>query len=139
MECQDIYAETITHFSITPDGAHLRMSGKNSDGQAVAMTMPTTLISQLVMTLPRMAQAALEAQHNTDDLRIVFSSPGWRIEDSGPPAREFILTLRTEDGFEVSFAFTRKEFEEISRSIKKALEAELKAFTAFHSTQTPLL
>jgi hypothetical protein len=54
-----------------------------------------------MMTLPRLLSKALRQQTRNDTSRYVFSLGRWSIESSEQPC--LIMTLATDDGFEVSF------------------------------------
>jgi len=98
-----IEAEALTTFEVTADGSRLCLHVEEAGGTAGTLSVPVETLTQLMMTLPRMAQQALRRRYCDDSLRIVYPVGGWAIESSSEPGK-LILTLRTPDGFEVSFA-----------------------------------
>jgi hypothetical protein len=121
-----VEAERLINFEISADGERLRLCGEDAGGAPVSFSLPTELLTQMVMTLPRMAEAALQLRHQDQSLRIVYPSPYWRIEAGGGHAT-FILRLGTQDGFEVSFGLGRAEMGAMSSSIQKALHSIVEA------------
>ena len=67
-----IEAEALTTFEVTTDGERLTLNAEDSVGEAVSMSLPTACLTQMVLTLPRMAQMALRRRHRDDSLRIVY-------------------------------------------------------------------
>lgn len=118
-----IEAQSLTTFEVTDDGARLHLNAEDAKGSAVSLSLPIECLSQMVMTLPRMAQAALRRQHRDDSLRIVYPASMWAIERGQGKAETFILTLSTLDGFEVSFALDSAALAGLKRSMSDAASA----------------
>jgi hypothetical protein len=57
------------------------------------------------MTLPHLLSRALQAQRSDSSVRAVFPLSEWRLE-AAAESRDFILTMRTPDGFEVAFSLS---------------------------------
>lgn len=102
----DVRAELLTTCAVAADGAHVRLNFKSEHGRPTSLTLPTDLLQQLIMTLPQLLSNALKAQFSNDYLRAVFPLGSWRIEQAAGVVRQFILTLRTPDGFEVAFSLS---------------------------------
>jgi hypothetical protein len=63
-----------------------------------------------------MMRRALRLQHGDPSLRLVYPVAGWEIERSMRRGIH-IVTLRTSDGFYVSFAMTAKDLREMSEAV----------------------
>lgn len=118
----DIEAEALTTFEVTPDGARVRLNGRASDGAAVSFSLPIDCVSQMVMTLPRIAQEAIRRFHGDDSLKLVYPAGAWTVERSAQDPDTYIVSLGTPDGFAVSFALSPAKMNEVGLSIRNALE-----------------
>ncbi len=98
-----IHANKLTTFSVAADGATVSIGVADKGGTDSALVLPTTCLQALVMTLPEMAQQALQRKHSDAQVRLVFPVETWTLETSGAGDR-LILTLVTADGFRASFA-----------------------------------
>ena len=99
----EIEARSLTTCQVAPDGAAVRLCFEDTDGLPGVLTLPTACIQQLVMTLPHLLSKAIRAQHGDDTLRAVFPLGAWHVEAQAGTSN-FILTMMTSDGFEVSFS-----------------------------------
>jgi len=118
----DIVAETLTKFEVTPDGAHVRFHAKSPEGSPVSMSLPTECLTQMLMTLPRIALEALQKRHSDESLRIVYPAGSWRVEQSVQSENTFIVTFGTPDGFEVSFGIEIGKLRAIQAAFKNATD-----------------
>ena len=100
-----IRAKCLTTFSVAADGSSVSFGVADEDGRAGELMLPTACLKRLMMTLPEMTRQALRLQHDDPSLRLVYRAAGWEVERSTVP-ETFIVTLRTVDGFHVSFALT---------------------------------
>jgi len=95
---------------VASDGSAICLKFEDADGRPVALRLPQACIQQLVMTLPHLLSKALLAQHGDQSLRAVFPLSDWRLEVAAG-SKNFILTMRTTDGFEVSFVVSARNME----------------------------
>jgi hypothetical protein len=116
LEMTMIRAKHLTTFSVAPDGSSVAIGVADEEGQAAALTLPAECLRALIMTLPDMMRKALRLQHRDPSLRLVYPVAGWEIERSTRPGIH-IVTLRTSDGFHVSFAMTTKDLREMSEAV----------------------
>jgi len=100
-----VHAKHLTSFSVAADGSSVSLGVTDEEERAGALVLPTACLKQLMMTLPEMMRRALQLQHDDPSLRLVYRAAGWEVERSTVP-ETFIVTLRTVDGFHVSFALT---------------------------------
>ncbi|MBS0235638.1 MAG: hypothetical protein JSR99_19395 [Proteobacteria bacterium] len=77
----------------------------------------------LAMTLPNLIDAAIGRQCRDSSCRFTYPLDSWLIEQAVDPSL-VILTLRTTDGFGVSFSISRGKAQEISESIAISLQKQ---------------
>jgi hypothetical protein len=113
-----IEAEQLLGWAVIPGGDQLQLSLRVADGTIHGITLPFDALSSLMMTLPRMLQAALDARTADQSLRVVQPLTSWRIEQL-EETPDYLLKLGTKSGFEVSFALDCQ----LAESLGSALQA----------------
>ena len=103
-----IRANKLTTFSVAQDGATVSIGVTDEHGAASALVLPASCLHALVLTLPEMAQQALQRKYSDTQVRLVFPVENWKIETS-EAADRLILTFATADGFRASFALFLEE------------------------------
>ena len=96
-----IISGALTTCDTTEDGQTIRLDFLDEAGESVSVAFPFRQAASVMMTLPRLLSKALRQQTRSDTSRYVFSLGRWSIESSDQPC--LIMTLATDDGFEVSF------------------------------------
>ncbi len=96
-----IISGALTTCDTTEAGQAIRLDFLDEAGEPVSVAFPFRQAASVMMTLPRLLSKALRQQTQSDDSRYVFSLGRWSIESSEQPC--LIMTLATDDGFEVSF------------------------------------
>jgi hypothetical protein len=114
-----IDARHLTGLELAKDGACFALQGVDGNGADWSLHLPSDCLQQLILTLPNLALKAMRAQHNDDTLRIVYPAHSCTVELASDQ-RTFILTLRTEDGFHVSFGLSGGQCETIGDSPRRA-------------------
>jgi hypothetical protein len=114
-----IRAQRLTTFSIAADGASIAIGVADEEGRAGALMLPTACLRELMMTLPEMMRRALRMQHHDPSLRLVYPAAGWEIEQS-TVAGTFIVTLRTPDGFHISFALSAVDLSDMADAAQES-------------------
>jgi hypothetical protein len=82
--------------------------------------LPVHCLNQLLMSLPRMIQAALQRSHADPSLRLVHPMPRFGAERGECDAAgllQYILTLETAAGFAVSFPATEGRLAELANAV----------------------
>lgn len=93
----------LTTCKVNPDGSSVRLSGVNAGGEDFHLHVSVEQLGTLSMTLPHLLSEAIKARYRDPTLRYVFPLGGSAVEEAtGGDAA--ILSLKTPDGFEVSFA-----------------------------------
>ncbi|HXQ52451.1 MAG TPA: hypothetical protein VN802_15260 [Stellaceae bacterium] len=114
-----IHGKHLTKFSVAADGATVSLGFASADGAHCALVLPAECLKPLVMTLPEMMRQSLSRRYQDPNLRLVYPVDSWDLEASTEPSR-LILTLRTPDGFHVSFALLRDDIADIALTTEEA-------------------
>jgi hypothetical protein len=97
-----IRSSRLTTCRVAPDGSTVGLELIDCTGATVTVELPFDQAEAVVMTLPTMLTQALRQQTGSDDARYVFGLGEWSLENA--KGQEcLIATLKTTDGFEVSF------------------------------------
>jgi hypothetical protein len=99
----DIESRELTTCDVTRDGEVVRLKFIDTAGNAVVLSLPFAQAGALTMTLPHLLTKALRARFGNEGSRFVYPLGEWLLEGVAD-GRTVILTLKTTDGFEVSFA-----------------------------------
>lgn len=89
-------------YRVAEDGAHAELTLEAIDGETLALQLDVAQMGMLVMTLPRLIEASLRRRHKDASLRFSYPMGSWTVEQASDPAA-LILTLKTTDGFGISF------------------------------------
>ena len=108
-------AARLTTFSVSDDGTSIAFGVADEAGEEGALVLPAECLKALMMTLPEMMRRALRHQHRDASLRLVYPIGSWEIETSTEPGT-LIMTLRTPDGFDVSFALEAKQLRDMAEA-----------------------
>jgi hypothetical protein len=101
-----IRSNKLTICRVAADGETIELEFEDADDTAVTLQFPFLQAEAVAMTLPHLLSRALQHRTGKPDARYVFSLGDWIVEDTKDGSC-LIVTLRTTDGFEVSFAITR--------------------------------
>lgn len=117
---QTILSSRLTTCDAEDDGTAIHLDFLDAAGEPVAVTFPFVQAQSIVVMLPGLLSQALRRKIKSDVARLVFDLGRWSVERSDRPCA--IMTLATEDGFEVSFGIPF----EACRSLGWALRHESK-------------
>ena len=95
---------------VAEDGSNVGLELLDRAGTRVILELPLEQAEAVVMTLPHLLARATKLLTGNDEARYVFGLNDWCIE--GANKNCLIATLKTTDGFEVSFGIPL----EVSRS-----------------------
>jgi hypothetical protein len=98
-----IRSSTLTTCQVAADGGSVALELIDGSGAVVTVELPFDQAEAIVMTLPTLLTQALQQQTGNDDARYVFGLGEWSLENAKGQAC-LIATLKTTDGFEVSFS-----------------------------------
>jgi hypothetical protein len=111
----------LARFETGEDGESISLVAEDTAGRTVRLTFPTEVLSSLIMTLPQMLTTAIQRRRNDPSARLVYPLAESKIELSTDLSK-LILTLKTPDGFTVSFAVSNDQFRELERSHAQSAE-----------------
>jgi hypothetical protein len=111
----------LARFETGEDGVSISLVAEDVSGRSVRLTFPTEVLSSLIMTLPQMLTAAIQRRRNDPSARLVYPLAETKTELSTDLSTR-ILTLKTPDGFTVSFAVSDDQFRELARSGAQSAE-----------------
>src|SRR5262245_61705089 len=98
----------LTTFDVTPGGESVSIHVTDDQGRPATLVLPSECLHALQMTLPEMVRRALQARFPDQAMRVVYPLGSWTLERSHEPGT-VIVTLRTPDGFAVSFGLSPLE------------------------------
>ena len=110
---EEIVGNELIAYDIASDGNWFRMSFSCVNGKRGSLSLPTECLMALIITLPRMMTQALAARFGDERLRLVYPAEEVLIEGT-PDPNAFIMTLRTPDGFSVSFSLNRQQLDALT-------------------------
>ncbi len=113
---QRIDVQDLLRYEASEDGETVRLVVV-SGGAQVALSFPLMCLSRLMLTLPRMINKVVQRRNNNPSLRVVYPLETLRVE-MAPDLRTRILTLRTPDGFDISFTAGPDKYREIHAVIE---------------------
>jgi hypothetical protein len=99
----DIESARLTTCDVTRDGEVVRLKFIDTSGNDVVLSLPFAQAGALTMTLPHLLTKALKARFGNEGSRFVYPLGEWVVEGVAD-GRTVIVTLKTTDGFEVTFA-----------------------------------
>src|SRR5262249_29949501 len=114
-----IDGERLTTWAVSPDGETVRLGFEDAAGRPCAINLPITVLSGLMMTIPRMLRQALAARFADGSLRMTHELGDWRVERAAGTDAS-ILSLTTPDGFEVAFAVATPQASRLSETLRLA-------------------
>lgn len=112
----DIDVKELTTYQISEDGQTVELKVGDEAGGEASLRFKVSELGNLVMTLPSLIEAALKRQYRNTSFRFAYPLGSWSVEQAADPG-SLIVTLRTQDGFGVSFAMGRSNAEKLGRSM----------------------
>jgi hypothetical protein len=106
----------LTSWGLLDGGTRVTLAFASLDGTAHHISLPFDALSSLLMTLPRILQAALNARFPDGLLRVAQPLANWRLEHNAT-TNGLILSLGTAEGFEVAFIVARKDVNSLGASL----------------------
>src|ERR1700676_2272935 len=99
----EIDIASLTTCEVAPEGNYVRLNFEDALGRPATLRLTSACVHQLTMTLPHLLSKALQARHRDRSLRAVFPLGDWHLE-AAAGSKDFVLTMKTPDGFEVAFS-----------------------------------
>lgn len=111
-----IEVKELTTYKVSEDGQTVVLNLVDKAGSATSLRFQIGDLGNLVMTLPTLIEAALRRKYRDASFRYTYPIGSWAVEAASDPA-SVIVTLRTEDGFAVSFSMARGNAKELGHSM----------------------
>ena len=108
----------LTTYKISEDGQSVTLKMLDELGTESALSFGIGELGNLVMTLPGLIETALQRQLRDGSFRFAYPVGSWAIEESTDPS-SLIVTLRTKDGFGVSFSMPRGNAMKLTHSLSE--------------------
>ncbi len=123
-----IDVQALAEFNIEPDGRSVTLQVVDAMGSPIKLNLQVDQLGQLAMTLPSLIEVAIRRQYGDSSCRFTYPMESWMVEQAIDPSL-VILTMRTTDGFGVSFSMPRSKAEEMADSIAVGVQHELELIT----------
>lgn len=117
----DIDVKELTTYKISADGQSVALKLVDEAGVETSLSFKLGDLGNLVMTLPGLIEAALKRQYRDASFRFAYPVGSWSIEEATDPS-SLIVTLRTQDGFGVSFSLGRGNAEKLGHSMAAGVQ-----------------
>lgn len=101
-----INVKELTTYDISEDGNTVTLSLVDEAGNPTSLRFQIADLGNLSMTLPSLIEAAMRRRNRDGSFRFAYPIGSWSIEQA-TDASALIVTLRTKDGFGVSFCMGR--------------------------------
>ncbi|MFT3731366.1 MAG: hypothetical protein QM780_08080 [Hyphomicrobium sp.] len=115
-------------FNVENDGKSVTLRAVDAQGMPVDLNFPIDQLGMLAMTFPNLIDAAVRRQYGDASCRFSYPLGSWVIEQTVDPSL-VIVTLKTMDGFGISFSVRRSKARELSESMAFALAKKPEAIT----------
>jgi len=125
----ELRLDQLTTCGIAGQGNSIELHATEQSGVPMSLEMSFENAQAVMMTLPRLLTKALRQRTGDPNLRYVFPLGEWSLERSSD--NEFlIMTLKTGDGFDVSFAVPLAASRSLGASLKQEVATIEKSFAA---------
>lgn len=113
--------DALTTYSVADDGSRFRLNVRDVHGRTTGVELPFDSLRMLMMTLPRIQRTALIERSGQPGLRIAYPLGNWSLERSDDGS--LLLTIATEDGFEVCFGLAPADAGELAAALFEGAES----------------
>ena len=104
-----IRGKSLSTYEVALDGRTVSIHVEDEDARPGSLVLPSDCLGPLMVTLSEMLRQSLSRQYRDPSLRYVYPVADWNLEASGERPDMVILTLRTPDGFQMSFGIERSD------------------------------
>jgi hypothetical protein len=118
-----IHCSTLTACDVGRNGEIVKLDFVDEDGRPVSLRLAFEHAQSILMTLPRLLTQAVKAQAGQTNARYVFPLGQWLLEGI-EESQSLILTLKTDDGFAVSFRVPHDTCKALGWSLQHAVDDE---------------
>lgn len=104
-----IRGKHLSTYEVALDGRSVSIHVQDENAEPGSLVLPSDCLGPLMVTLAEMMRQSLSRQYRDPSLRYVYPVADWCLEASGEQPDMAILTLRTPDGFQMSFGIERAD------------------------------
>jgi hypothetical protein len=125
MSVHIIVAESLTTFNVDEDGMFVNLNVLDGAGEPSTLVLPAQCLNQLLMSIPKMIQKAIQNRYKDDALRLVYALKEFNVElgeTNTAGVDQFILTLATAEGFSVSFSASEQQLTSMGATIAEDVQ-----------------
>jgi hypothetical protein len=97
-----IRGHRLTTCDVAPDGETVSIHVADEHAHPATLELSADCLNSLIMSLPNAMQRSIALRYGDASLRLVYPLGGWELQASPIPGL-LVLTVRTPDGFAVSF------------------------------------
>lgn len=98
----------LSDYAVAADGKTISLGVVDANDRDIQLSMNVDQLGMLVMTLPGLIEKALRAKYRDATLRYCHPTGDYCVEQASDP-NALIVTMRTPDGFGVSFSMSRQQ------------------------------
>ncbi|MBR2536948.1 MAG: hypothetical protein IKE66_12830 [Hyphomicrobium sp.] len=108
MRAMKVDVKKLSDYTVAADGTTISLGIIDATDGNVQLTMDVDQLGMLVMTLPGLIEKALRAKYRDATLRYCHPTGTYMVEQASDP-NSLIVTMKTPDGFGVSFSMSRQQ------------------------------
>lgn len=131
-----IRSSKLTTCRVATDGRNVDLEFIDCSGATVTVELPFDQAEAMVMTLPSLLAHALRMQTGDDEARYVFGLREWSVESTKGQAC-LIATLKTMDGFEVSFGIPYEACRSLGWNLQQSADQAVDASNVNEASIAP--
>lgn len=121
-----IRSSRLTTCRVAEDGTDVGLEFIDQSGKIVTVELPLDQAEVVVMTLPHLLSRAVRQRTGNDEARYVFDL-GERVIEGARERSRLTATLKTPNGFEVSFAIPLEACRSFGRTLQREASDAIEA------------
>ena len=116
-----IGVHTFSTYSVDSEGDTISLDFSDETDQKFTLQMSVEQVGMLVMTLPNLIEIALRRRFRDATFRYSYAAGACAVEQASNP-NALIMTMKTTDGFGVSFTVSRERARQLSEALSLGAE-----------------
>ena len=109
-----IRGKHLSTYEVALDGRTVSIHVEDENAEPGSLVLSSDCLGPLMVTLAEMMRQSLSRRYRDSSLRYVYPVADWSLEASGEQPDMAILTLRTPDGFQMSFGIDRSDLRHLA-------------------------
>lgn len=119
-----IGVHTLSTYNVDTEGDTISLDVFDEADQKFTLQMSVDQVGMLVMTLPSLIEIALRRRFRDATFRYSYAAGACAVEQASDP-NALIMTMRTTDGFGVSFTVSREHARQLSEALSLGAESSM--------------